>query len=45
VVSASNKEAQDLNFSQTSNFSDVLINEADNAEKVSRIRESLQKAS
>ena len=45
VVRARNKEVQDLNFSQTSSLSDVFVNETDNEEKVSKIRESLHKAS
>lgn len=45
VVRARNKEVQDLNFSQTSSLSDMFINETDNEEKVSKIRESLHKAS
>jgi hypothetical protein len=40
-----NKEVQDLNFSQTSSFSDVFINQVDHIEKISRIKESLHKAS
>jgi hypothetical protein len=45
IARARNKELQDLNVSQTSSFSDAFINEVDNVEKVSRIRESLHKAS
>jgi hypothetical protein len=44
-VRTRNKEVQDLNVSQTSSFSDAFVNEVDNVEKVSRIRESLHKAS
>jgi hypothetical protein len=40
-----NKEVQELSFSQTSSFSDVFINQVDDIEKISRIRESLHKAS
>jgi hypothetical protein len=39
-----NKEVQDLSFSQTSSFSDVFINQLDDIEKISRIKESLHKA-
>jgi hypothetical protein len=38
-------EVQDLSFSQTSNFSEMFVNEVDHIEKISRIRESLHKAS
>jgi hypothetical protein len=45
VVRTRNKEVQDLSLSQTSSFSEVFINEVDHSEKISRIRESLHKAS
>jgi hypothetical protein len=44
-VRARNKELQDLNLSQISSFSDAHINEMDHIEKLSKIRESLHKAS